>query len=203
MIRAIGFVLLLLIIVLIRVGYESRVAYISGNALFDQKEYELSIEQFERSIHWYFPFNPYTKKSIEKLFEISSVSESHQLMALETLRSSVYAIRSIVRPYWEWTDKVNPVIAKIRAKQQALQDHTLDVAGLEAVHLKQLNQSYQTNRWGSVMVVFGLLMMLSGVFWWIRCLDLGHVILLGQKRYVQWLLIVVGFLLWVIGLKKA
>lgn len=70
-----GLIAIFLIMVWARAFYGSMKAYHQGEIYLKGKQYIKAITFFDRSIHWYTPFNPYVRKSAERLWEIGNYAE--------------------------------------------------------------------------------------------------------------------------------
>jgi hypothetical protein len=81
-----------------------------GEAHFTANQYIKAITFFDRSIHWYTPFNPYVRKSAERLWEISKDAQKRgdirlALIATRTIRRGFIAERSFYTPGRDWIEK--------------------------------------------------------------------------------------------------
>lgn len=93
-----------------------------GEELFYDKQYIRAITFFDRSMHWYAPFNPYIERSAEYLWEISEQGENIKdeklsLIALETIRNSFYGTRSFYSPGTTWIKRCEDRITYIVQNQ--------------------------------------------------------------------------------------
>ena len=89
-----------------------------GEALFQEKEYVRAITYFDRSIHWYTPFNPYVGRSAQRLWEIGARAERSgdvtlALIAYRTIRRGFYGIESVYSPGKAWIQKSDAKIGKL------------------------------------------------------------------------------------------
>ncbi len=95
--------------------YRSAKEFNMGEDALKKQEFNMAITHFERSIHWYTPFNKYVSGSAERLWEIGEIAEkkgdpSLALLAYRSLRSSFYAVRSFYTPHKEWINKCDEKI---------------------------------------------------------------------------------------------
>ncbi len=98
--------------------------YNQGMNYYTQGKYLEAVTSFETSAHAYTPWNHYVKNSMEKLWEIGERLQrekedpDYALIAFRSLRSSVYAIRSLYMPYKEWIPKCDAKIKELVLKQE-------------------------------------------------------------------------------------
>ncbi len=103
---------ILLIMVWARVFYGSMQACQEGEIYLKAGQHIKAITFFDRSIHWYTPFNPYVHKSAERLWEISNGAQKRgdirlTLIAVRTIRRGFIAARSFYTPGRDWIEKCN------------------------------------------------------------------------------------------------
>jgi hypothetical protein len=108
----------------------TRAFYAAGHAYRQAEEYLKAsnhveaIALFDRSIRWYAPFNPYVRKSVDRLWEMAVSAElegdpSTALMALRTIRRGFYSARNLCDPGTDWTEKCDARIRKIIEAEDA------------------------------------------------------------------------------------
>ncbi len=163
------------------------------------------IKAYERVILNHFPLSPYTKKAVNEMIRIcQSLNDEKALYCYETLRSDIYQIRSFYTPHKNVLDKINPVIADLRARQIIdWQYNGLGIKDYERImkaQMKLLSYEYVSQCWSAVVVVSLLGWTGSVIF----------IIFKGLGRPVNKHAIFIGFLsflifftLWIIGLIKA
>lgn len=184
-------VLLFLVLVWARAFYGSRESFIKGEAFYKQGQTVRAITFFDRSIHWYTPFNPYVENSARRLWEIGEQAQRDgddklALIAFETIRSGFYGASHVVVPGKDW-------IARVDAKL-----HELGAAG------EDVKDPHPDPFW-SVVVVFSFL-------GWVGC-AIGFILgVMGPgrdsgKRWAKGLkwtaLSAAFFALWILGMFKA
>jgi len=112
--RITGMVLLAMVVLLfmtwVRCFYGSMEAYKTGEEMLKQKQLIRSITYFDRSMHWYTPWNPYVEKSAGRLWEIGERAEQEgdltmALIAFRTIRGGFYAASHFVTPGKKWIEK--------------------------------------------------------------------------------------------------
>jgi len=101
-----------------RAFYGSLKAHNQGERHFKKQEYVSAVTFFDRSIRWYAPFNPYVRKSVERLWEIGTQAEKEgntrlALIAMRTIRRGFYTARSFYTPGKDWIDKCDGKIDQL------------------------------------------------------------------------------------------
>jgi hypothetical protein len=110
-------VVVFLAMVWMRAFYGSMKAYKEGEKYFEQNQLVSAITFFDRSIHWYTPYNPYVEKSANKLWEIGERGQRDgdiklALIAFRAIRGGFYSARSFYTPGENW----------IRMSEQKIQE---------------------------------------------------------------------------------
>jgi hypothetical protein len=111
-------VVMALVMVWIRAFYGSMQAYHQGEVYLKEHQYIKAITFFDRSIHWYAPFNPYVRQSAQRLWEIALSAEQEgdirlALIAIRTVRRGFYASRSFYTPRQDWIKKCDAKINEL------------------------------------------------------------------------------------------
>ena len=101
---------LFLLMVWARAFYGSVQSYDEGEARMEKGEYMGAITFFDRSLHWYTPFNPYITKSAENLWWISELAEEAgdtrlAIIAARTLRRGFISARSFYVSGKDWIER--------------------------------------------------------------------------------------------------
>jgi hypothetical protein len=118
---ALGLCLVLLTVVWIRAFYGSMHAYQEAEGYLRKQQFVKAITFFDRSIHWYTPFNPYVHKSAQRLWEICVRAEKEgeiqlALIAARTIRRGFLGARSFYTPGRDWIDRSDTKIAALMAR---------------------------------------------------------------------------------------
>ena len=97
----------LILIVWGRVYYGSYQSYQEGVVHLENRERVRAITYFDRSIHWYTPWNPWVEKSAQRLWEMGQAAEKEgdarlALIAYRTIRRGFHAARSVYQPGKDW-----------------------------------------------------------------------------------------------------
>ena len=108
----------------LRAFYGSIKAYKQGETYLKQHQYIRAITFFDRSIHWYAPFNPIIRKSAERLWEVGVEGASKgdiklALIAFRTIRQGFYSARSFYQPGRDWIERCDLQIKKLEQRVRA------------------------------------------------------------------------------------
>jgi hypothetical protein len=190
-----------------RVLYESHREWKAGEAALAANDREGAIRHLEHAIHWYVPGNPCSSASVESLWRIGQAAEREDpklaLLAYDSLRGSLHAIRSFYWPYKEWILRADERIADLRAREQVGADPALSFEKTLDFHRKALVLDERPLIGWVLVVQIGFLGWVFSVVGWIwKGFDReGRMHL---KPSFPWIVaLVVFFSAWVIGLSRA
>ena len=112
-----------LLVVTARVVYSSRQEYVRAGKALKAGRTDIAIVHYRRAAHWYAPGNPYSKSSLDALWNIADQAEGAgrvelALAAYRAIRSSILGTRSFYTPHKDLLAKVNPRIAALMARQE-------------------------------------------------------------------------------------
>jgi hypothetical protein len=104
--------------------------FLMGEEYFQAKDWMKAIVAYETAIHAYTPWNSMIQRSSERLWEITDALEQAgdlemALIALRSLRSSYYAVRSIYTPGKDWIERCDARISEILERQRAASKNQL------------------------------------------------------------------------------
>jgi hypothetical protein len=206
--------ILLVVVVLLgftwaRAFYGSMKAYQSGEALLEQKQFIRAITYFDRSIHWYTPFNPYVEKSARKLWGIGEEAEKQgdltlALIAFRTIRGGFIAASHFVTPGKDWIERSESRINDLLVKEGKEKSLSQGEKGLPGA-------SGQTQK-DPAPDVFWTVVLEIGFLGWVGSLIAFIFFRWGPKKRLgrsplhafRWVgLALVFFALWIVGLMKA
>ena len=188
-----------------RAFYGSVQAYHEGEAYLEKGQIIEAITFFDRSIHWYTPFNPYVRQSAEHLWEIGLRAEQQgdsqlALIAIRTIRRGFYAARSFYTPGKAWIGKCDTKIASLMAKK-------LGAASMENTETPPL-----VKRNNPEPDIFWTLVLEIGFLGWIGCvigflihsLTEGQTPRLRSRPAILWgVMVLIFFTVWIVGMMRA
>ncbi|HJX35111.1 MAG TPA: hypothetical protein VJ373_08045 [Desulfatiglandales bacterium] len=184
--------------------------YAQGEVFFLDKQYVKAITFFDRSMHWYAPFNPYIDRSAEYLWKISGQAEQGNderlcLFAIETIRNSLYSSRSFYSPGVDWIKRCDNKIQDIIENQNTKIFKVKDEFKSQDKINKQVIVYNDPN-------IFWTIVLEIGLFGWIGAI-LGFISIyqrpcLKTDRYIHtywfWIsLACINYSLWILGIINA
>jgi len=198
-----------LIMVWTRAFYGSMQAYKKGELHLAEHRYIKAVTFFDRSIHWYTPFNPYVEKSSERLWEIGLRAEQRgdirlALIAYRTIRRGYYASSNFVMPGRTWIERCESKIDELTRVEEKIRKRDQDFESEKKLILQSQKTKSPDVFWSITLEV--------GFLGWV-----GSVICLimfalrrkeGAKSVARMSLPWVGlalifFALWIVGMMKA
>ncbi|MGD9022254.1 MAG: hypothetical protein PVJ62_00600 [Deltaproteobacteria bacterium] len=202
---AVGLSLVLLAAVWIRAFYGSMRAYQQGEAYFEKQEYVRAITFFDRSIHWYTPFNPYVRKSARHLWKICSRAEQQgdiqlALIAARTIRRGFLGTRSFYVPGRAWIRECDKKIASLTGKASGDQGTDEDAASPSVQQ-----ENLEPDVWWTLVLEVGLFGWIGSVIGFLmHGLTRGQTAALRSGRAVFWgLMVMVFYTLWIVGMIRS
>jgi len=122
--RIVSLAILFVAMLYVKTAYNSRQAFALGEDAYAHGEYKAAMTHYERTIKWYTPRSPVVRRAVERLWQLGTEAEARgevslALEAYQTLRSSLYAVRSFYIPYHSWIPKSEERIAPLLAKTKA------------------------------------------------------------------------------------
>jgi hypothetical protein len=193
---------LLLLILWLRVFYGSMEDYKTGETLLKENQTIRAITYFDRSLHWYAPFNPYLERAAIRLWEIGEKAQKEgdlrmARIAFESIRNASYGATHVFTPGREWIKRTESRIDRLAAGASHGDDGSADSWSPKKGH-------YPHPLW-SVAVVFGFLGWVGSVLGFISTLlrnDQSNKRV--RPRILLWLsLIVACGALWFVGMVMA
>jgi hypothetical protein len=200
---------IVVILLYARAFYGSMRAFHQGETYLNEQQYIRAITFFDRSIHWYTPFNPYIEKSAQCLWEIGINAERKKdtrlaLIAYRTIRRGFYAGNSFYTPGKSWIGKCNLKIHELIQLEQ----------GEESPQGSQIKDKKISHKKQKVPIpnVYWTIILEIGFLGWIGSV-IGFIVLgMGRKRDTANLIYskllwaafaIVFFVLWLVGMVKA
>lgn len=198
-----------LFIVWCRAFYGSMKDYQKGEALLKEEQYVRAVTFFDRSIHWYTPFNPYVRKSAERLWAIGEQAEKEgdirlALISFRTIRSGFYAASHLKTPGMTWIKKSEEKIKALVGTGGRVGDASDDSVSLREALLRDQRSTSPKIFW-TIFLEIGFLGWIGSVIGFIM-LRLRHE-KEGEYRsslkYFWIILAILFFTLWIVGMMKA
>ncbi len=202
---AAGLCLVVFAVVWVRAFYGSKHAYHRGEEHLEKQQYIKAITFFDRSIHWYTPFNPYISKSAQHLWEIGVKAEQQgdiqlALIAVRTIRRGFLGARSFYVPGEDWISKCDRKIVSLMAKGSDGQD----MKGNTALSLSA-QKSQEPDVFWTLILAVGLLGWIgSAIGFLMYGLAKGQTPKLRSGSAVFWgVMIIIFYTLWIVGMVNA
>ena len=198
-----------LIMVWARVFYGSMCAYQKGEAYLNDGQYIKAITFFDRSIHWYTPFNPYVQKSAQRLWEISANAQDEAdirlaLIAVRTIKRGFVAARSFYTPGRDWIEKCNLRIRELLRTNLGQKTGEKEGGSVDSM-FKETEGKAPDVMWSIILLI--------GLFGWIASLIviiMRPVFQFDQKgrlwsfRTLKWTFCAASFFaVWILGMVNA
>lgn len=202
---AVGLCFVVLAMVWARAFYGSIQSYHKGATHLEKHQYIEAITFFDRSIHWYTPFNPYVRKSAEHLWEIGIRAEQEgdtrlALIAIRTIRQGFYAARSFYTPGKDWISRCDTKITSLTAKEMNGQQPEGKVAVPSA-----RQQTTGPDIFWTIVLEAGFLGWIgSAIGFLIHALTGEKIAELRSKPALFWgLMVILFYALWIVGMMRA
>lgn len=202
--------LILFVSVWIRAFIGSMKEYCKAKDLYAEGQYIRAVTYFDRTLHWYTPFNPYVERSAESLWEISERAEKTgdyilARIAIESIRNSFYGSRSFYTPGKKWIEKSEKRISDIFNNHD---DRLFTDSGTDT----KLQSDYLIATVYNDPYLFWTIVLEIGLFGWIGATIgfINFVVSKGIKPdtyfYKRWFWISiagVSYTIWILGMIKA
>jgi len=200
---------ILLIMVWARVFYGSMQACHKGETYLKTNQYIKAITFFDRSIHWYTPFNPYVDKSAARLWGMSKDAQKRgdirlALIAARTIRRGFIAARSFYTPGRDWIERCDLRIHELvmigQARKGDLKKGELtDISVLDNPQIRGPDVLW------SIILLTSLLVWIGSVIGFIMSgFRTSHKTSLLSISNLKWIILwAVFFAIWVVGMMKA
>jgi hypothetical protein len=205
--RIVGLLIVFVVILYIKVAYNSRQDFALGEDAYAHGEYKRAITHYERTIKWYTPLSTVVQRAIERLWQLGTEAEARgefvlALEAYQTLRSSLYAVQSFYIPYQSWIPKSEARIAPLLARTKAGAEHNEDKLAQDTARFTmQLQRHVGPHLGWSILTEIGFLGWVGatvGLIWYVVD-EAGH---FARRQGLLWgSLMAVFFALWLIGMR--
>lgn len=204
-----GLITIILLMVCARTFYGSMKAYHKGETYLKEKQYIRAITFFDRSIHWYTPFNPYVERSAERLWNIGKNAEQKgdtklALIAFRTIRGGFYSTNSFYKPGREWIKQCDIKINQLM-QLELRKRGTPDSSKVKGRYITERQKDPSPSIFWTIFLEVGFLGWIGPVMGFI-------LFILGRKgesensifSSLTWIaLIFIFFTMWIVGMMKA
>ena len=204
-----GLLIIVLIMVWARAFYGSMKTYGQGERYLKQNQYIKAITFFDRSIHWYTPFNPYVKKSAERLWEIGAFAEHRRdfklaLIAYRTIRQGFYAASSFYTPGKNWIRKCDLKISELTELEEGAKKTQKGPLG-------DKKPEYQSKKVTSPNIFWTIILEIGFLGWIGSAIGFITFLLKDNRKLRSFIsaafkwgcVMLVFFVMWIIGMMKA
>ena len=204
-----GLIAVFFMMVWTRAFWGSMKAYQKGEIFLKEGKYIEAITFFDRSIHWYTPFNPYVQRSAEHLWEIGKLAEKEgdirlSLIAYRTIRRGFRAASNFYIPGKIWIKKCNEKIEALLMITEKEGVGRKDFKSSEK-HLMENQQSKPPNIIWSIVVEVGFLGWIGSV--------IGFIMIVMRRKgahsntffpIIIWIAgTIIFFSMWIVGMMKS
>lgn len=171
--KAAAVLLLLLAVVYARVVFESQRNFFEGEERLAQSKKHGAVHHFQTAAAWYCPFNPYVKKSHERLWQIGRKAElggdrDLALEAYRAVRSSIMGSRSFFTPEAETLRAANERISVLMAaRTHAPAFKGMGQDELRRLHYGKLAESVQPQPLWVLALFLGFLLWTGAVVYFV------------------------------------
>ena len=202
-------IIILLLMVWARVFYGSMQACQEGETYLKAGQHIKAITFFDRSIHWYTPFNPYVHKSAARLWEISKDTQKRgdirlALIAARTIRRGFLAARSFYTPGRDWIERCDLRIHELVMIEQA-QKGVLKKGELAEISVVDNPQVKAPDILWSIILLTSLMGWIGSAIAFITSgFRASHKTSLLSFSKFKWIVLWAAFFaIWVIGMMRA
>lgn len=196
-------------VIVTRAVWEGRSALSEGEvALQSRGDPDEAIRHWRRAARWYVPLAPHVGEAYDRLEALAAAAEEEgdlrtALAAWQGVRGSILATRSFFTPHAERLDPANRRIAALLARMDEAPPEGRTAADLEAWHRALLSQDEAPALGWTVLALLGFLTWLGGgVLFALRGVS-AEDRLVARPAITAGVLVVVGLLLWMLGLYNA
>ena len=198
-----------LAVVWARAFYGSMQAYRQGEIDLKAHRHVKAITFFDRSLHWFAPFNPYQLRSAQRLWEIGRQAEQNgdirlALIAYRTIRRGFWAATSLYTPGKAWIQRCDVRISELTGLDQPNRASSGSPSG--AVNGMSAGQKTKdVSSFWSIILEIGFLGWIATAIGFIIFACKDH----REARFATFQAIAWGamtltfFVLWLVGMMKA
>jgi hypothetical protein len=207
--RAVGLVLVLLVVIAVRVALSSRAELAQGEELSARGDVEASVAHYRRAARWYVPFGPSNEAALDALERIGHDAETAgdlqlALSAYRSIRAASLGSRSFYVPYADRLHAADEHIASLMAR---LPPPPIDAGTTEDerrdAHLALLEAPVGPSPWWSIVALVGLGTWVASAFLFATRAFGDDDRLVGREARRWGTLFLVGLCMFVLGLGLA
>ncbi len=204
-----GLLAIALVMVWGKAFYGSMRAYDQGETYLRAHQYIEAVTFFDRSIRWYAPFNPYVRKSAERLWEIGLQAEREgdirlALIATRTIRRAFYAATNVCTPGTDWISKCDARISELMRVEQGEEENLGGSIRPGKSEFPRQESRWPSSLW-SIITEIGLVGWIGSVMGFIvfSCRGNRKLRLLTYPAFVWGGCALIFFALWLFGMTRA
>lgn len=199
-----------LFFVWIRAYFGSMKAFHKGEEYLRGKNNIRAITFFDRSIHWYAPFNPYVQKSAQRLWDIGERAQEVgdiklALIAFRTIRRGFHSASSFYAPGKKWIERSELEIADLVIQEDKNRGTgNQDFKSSEKIPLPEQRSPPLSIFWSIVTELGFLGWVASAICFIIFVFRHNPNLNFFTPPALKWgVLVIICFLLWLLGMIKA
>jgi len=192
-----------------RVVWSSKSELDQGRAAYERGDRAAAVLHLRRAGHWYAPGNPYVVAALDELRTIARQAEMEgqtdlALSAYRAIRTSCLGTRSFYTPHADRLEEANGRIAALMARQpRPPMDRGKTAEQLQNEHSALLTNVEQPSPFWSAVACLAFLAWIGGAFGFIFK-GLDEELRVRKGPGLKWgLVVVLGLVLWVLGLVLA
>jgi len=195
-------------VVIMRVFWDGRAALAAGDAAIAKGAVEEAVADWRRAARWYAPGAPHVADAYERLETLAREADSHgdrsgALVAWRAIRSSVLSTRSFYTPYPELLAAANERIAALMAAEEKAGDAARNEPERRSFHLALLRRDDSPSLVFTALALAGFAAWVGGGFWFARRGVTADDQLDRREAIRGGLLVLVGLVVWMVGLYNA
>lgn len=196
-------------VVAIRAVWQGRSALSDGDAAAQAGEFAEAVTSWRRAARWYVPLAPHVVDAYERLESLATEAESRgdaalALAAWRGVRGSILATRSFFTPQQHRLGPANQHIAALMAaSESANPDSGETLEARTAWHLRLLDRNEAPSVGWALLALLGCGLWIGGGFYFAFAGVSADDRLIPRAARVAGVLVVVGLLLWMLGLYQA
>lgn len=196
-------------VVLMRVFWDGRAALAEGDRAKARGDVAEAVARWRRAARWYAPGAPHVRGAYDRLYALARFAEGAgdrdtALLAWQAMRSSILSTRSFYTPYAGLLPVANERIAALMAQAEGpAADPGKDEVARKAWHLALLNKDESPSVLWSLVALLGFAAWVGGGFYFAWRGVTPDDRLDRRASALSGVLVLVGLLVWMLGLYRA